>query len=462
MKRLLTFLIVFTLMFSLSTAKICAFENAFEQDSSSGDSGFGDENTSSLEFSGSLEYKIRSILDKKSDSDLSYPINSEAELELGLDYSRDNSDIKATLAFDDNGDVALDEAFIRLYYDDFDLEAGKMKVVWGKGDKLHVVDNLNGEDLTDFINPEYLDRQIAENMVKLNYYLGTGKLEAVYTPEFTANKLDREGDWMLSKVSKMKELKPIAVKEFGLTDALEIEDSLAGDESNEFKDGQLALRYTNSKGGYDYGFSIYQGRLKNLSMDKSAIAKLEKGVYRDSQAFLNDLDLHYDEVTVLGAELSSVLFGINSRGELAYYLTDDRNGDDPTVHNNKLAWIIGGDRDLALHNVNVNLQVKSELILDKDKVDDNPADIDYSEDYFTNMMVLKVSDDFNNQRILPEVSLMYNLESQDYILDNQLEFIVKDDTSIKFNYKLFQGDGDTLFGQFDENDYISMVVNYEF
>ncbi|TDX51948.1 hypothetical protein [Orenia marismortui] len=463
MRKLKVFLITLILINTLFNVDVLAAESAFEENSSfNEDTSFNDssftssfeESSSALSFEGELESKIRSFLE---DSE----IESNTILDLDLIYEKGNSEMKASINFDED-DIELEEGFIRLYYDNYDLEIGKMKVVWGKGDKLHVVDNLNGEDLTDFINPEYLERQIGQEMAKLNYYIGTAKLEAVYTPEFTPNKLAAEGNWVTSEVNQIKNLKSSFIDHFGLAPAARLEDEIMNSKSTKFEDGQFALRYTNSKDGYDYGFSFYQGKIKNPSMDQRSLVKLKQGGYDNSQIFLNDLDLHYDDVTVFGAEFSSVLAGINSRAEFAYYLTEDTSGDDPLVHNNKLAWIIGGDRDLPLHNMNLNLQIKSELILDKENVEDKEYDVDYADDYFTNMLVLKVSDKFKNETVLPELSLIYNLESADYILDNEVELKLKDDTSIKFNYKLFGGDDNETFGQFKNNDYLSVTANYQF
>ena len=474
MKQKLIAIIAVMVIFNLLLVPTVTAESAFGSSSSSSESAFASDsfgNTASnkLEWGGSLELDTRAILDKNGESDIaSTPI-----LDLDLNYKRDNSELEATLNFDDSqaDEVKIEEAFMRLYYDKFDLVAGRKKEVWGKGDKLHVVDNLNGEDLTDFVNPEYLERQIGEEMAKVNYYLGSGTLEAVYTPNFTPNKLAAEGNWVTNQMELFNQAGAV-LKNSGsaanIVLASELKNRLTS-VNNEIEDGQLALRYTNSKSGYDYGFSIYQGKMREPSMDLSSVALIKEGVKADNPQKIKagvdqGINLHYDDVTVLGAEFSSVLAGINSRAELAYYLTDDTAGDDREVHNNKVAWLIGGDRDLPLHNLNLNLQVKSEYILDNDQVEGNALDVDYNQEdeYFTNLVSLELSDEFKNQTILPSTTLVYNVETNDYSLDNELEFKLKDDTSLKFNYKIFEGDNWTDFGQFDKNDYFSVNFEYDF
>ncbi|MGM0370392.1 MAG: hypothetical protein ACQEP9_08225, partial [Bacillota bacterium] len=439
MKRVTFMILSVLVVISLLGTSVQADESAFGSESSDDESStesafssssFGDSSEDKLSWGGTLELDTRAILDKANKSD----IYSDPIFDLDLNYTSGNSEIDVTLNFDDTADdkVEIEEATMEFDYDNYDLLVGKKKEVWGKGDKIHVVDNLNGEDLTDFVNPDYLDRQIGEEMFKMNYYLGSGTLEAVYTPNFTPDKLATNGDWVVNEMQTLNDLEPVLMEQFGLADANQVNKELQDHPQQEIEDGQLGLRYTNSKAGYDYGFSFYQGHLKRPSMNNKALDNLEEdhknpdsnpNYSEEYKSFLRDLDLHYDEVSVLGTEMSSVIAGINSRAELAYYLTEDTDGDDPTVKNNKVAWLIGGDRDLPVSNLNLNLQVKSEYILNHDKIENNPYDIEYNQDneYFTNLLSLELNDEFKNQTVLPSMTLVYNIETDDYYLDNELE-----------------------------------------
>lgn len=63
----------------------------------------------------------------------------------------------------------LNELTMRVYLGDCVLSAGKLKLVWGKGDMIHVLDVFNANDLTDFTIPAYIDRRIGEPMVHFAY-----------------------------------------------------------------------------------------------------------------------------------------------------------------------------------------------------------------------------------------------------------------------------------------------------
>jgi len=444
MKKYMKIFLIIALVFLVTTAPSYAAESAFASNETTSvfSSGFTDEKP--LEFGGELSYYIRSYLDNNNQDLMSKP-----ELDLDLAYEKDNFDLDVNLNINKD-EQELKEAYFRLYFDKFNLLAGKKKVVWGKGDKIHIVDNLNAFDYTDFVNPDYLDRKIAEEMVKLNYYIDSGSLEVIYTPDFTPHRLalDSTNPWMRADLKKQQNLIQLLPKKQ--------QDKLMNDlknGGNEYGDGQLALRYTDSYQGYDYGFSFYQGWLREPSVD------------------MNDITINYDRVSIIGAELSTILADINTKSELAYYRTKDSKGDNPAVRNNRLALIIGGDKNLSCNNLNINLQLQSSYILANDKIKDTkipgsgiPIDVDYRENgaYLNNTLSLGLTDSYKRETILSELSLAYNIGDGDYMLGAKLDFLLKDDTTLSFNYKDFGGEADTQLGQYDKNDYFAAEIKYIF
>lgn len=179
--------------------------------------------------------------------------------------------------------------------------------------------------------------------------------------------------------------------------------------------------------------------------------------------------MHYDEVDIFGFEMARVIADINSRLELAYYRTDDTAGDDPTIRNNKIAWVIGGDRDLPISNLNLNLQFTGEKILDDDQIEDNISsgkniDLQYNQDgdYTTNRAILKLEDSYQNEKIIPELTWVYNLKDHDYSLKAAVDYELKQDLVLTFAHKIFRGDSDTQLGRFEDNDYSSFALKYSF
>lgn len=346
---------------------------------------------------------------------------------VNLTYSGISSDVNLSLKFDKTSlydgfywDI-LDEFTARAYVGNAQFEAGKMRVVWGKGDKVHVLDNFNANDYTDYIIPDYIDRRISEPMFRAVYSTNNNiKFEAVYTPMMTADRLAGDGVWV-PKASKnlTKTVKGLVMQQAasGISDSGTISDfskivsaltfdanSLYSD-TNRLQYGQFGARSTFTVGPVDLGVSYYLGRQKTPTagkaivnagiasemtyealanspdLQKQYLASQIAGAGSDAIAAYNsvltpyilDADLSsgldYEELQVFGFEGATVLFGrLNSRWEVAYNLTKDIAGDDPFVHNNSIAWVAGFDVDLPIHNINVNIQNNGKYILNNDKL----------------------------------------------------------------------------------------------
>ncbi len=423
----------------------------------------------SVEISGEIEPSFRLFTDDgdleenlKGDLEFVYP-GLKHEFKVLIDYQ-----VGAVEEIDFN------EVYYKYYGEQYNFTVGKNIVIWGKGDKVHVLDNINAEDMSDFINPEYKERQIGEEMIKVDRFFrgGNANLEFIYTPDFTPHRFAEDpnsplGNWVINPFAAQSSdltLREIAAAT-NQTEAdviSQVKDATA-DEENQF-----GLRFTDSRGGTDYGLSYYHGYLRAPSYNKAALKAEYEKFKKDKATFsaaLEAADLHYDEVDIFGFEMARVIADINSRLELAYYRTDDTDGDNPIVRNNKIAWVIGGDRDLPISNLNLNLQFTGEKILDDDQIENNHlTDVEYNqdEDYTTNRAILRLEDSYQNEKIIPELIWIYNLNDNDYSLEASVDYELKQDLVFTVSHKIFSGDQDTDFGQFEDNNYSSFAVNYSF
>ncbi|TYB30801.1 MAG: hypothetical protein FXF47_07390 [Candidatus Mcinerneyibacterium aminivorans] len=451
-----------------------------------------------LEWGGNFQFDTR-LYTESSNNELI----SGLDLDFNLSYSGENSEAEAVLNYNSkDDDIKLEEGYFRLFYGNFDLLIGKKKIVWGKGDKLHVVDNINPTDYSDFVNIDYLDRKIAQKMIKLDYYIGNGNFELIYLPEFEADNIPENGRWVPEEMEKLNNFEDelynygmnlvnngfISLNELGKI-RNEIEKEVRLPEYEEFKDGNIGLRYTNSIKGFDFGISYYNGRFKRPSLNYEVIRDIQYSISESTPEpdinnlteRIRDLNPHYDTLQVFGAEFSKILLGVNSRAEFAYFLTEDNEGTDPEIKNNRIGWIVGGDRNIGLNNLNLNIQLKGIKILNEEEIKNNEKtyyiinggqqipvieniDVDYDDErnYLTNLMVAKLSDSYNHEKIKPEIDLVYNIETEDYLIENKIEFILKDETSLELRYVLYEGDGNTRFGQFDKNDFAALNFEYNF
>lgn len=278
-----------------------AFAFADEFDDFGGFDSF-DEGASSepaVTISGSAEIVGRVYTDQRDSNGECYDLQDSitegnASGRLNFDYSGASSDISFKLKFDkfslgDYKEDILDELTARAYLGNLQLEAGKMKVVWGKGDKVHVLDNFNANDYTDFITPDYIDRRIAEPMFRLVYSTPSNiRFEGIWTPTMTVDRLADSGIWQPRASKTLTTLVEGIVKHnYG---ALIDSDSLSGsdmvnglmelssfssdnlveDNIKTIKYGQAGARTTFTLGHFDLGLSYYYGHYKQPSPNLGA------------------------------------------------------------------------------------------------------------------------------------------------------------------------------------------------
>ena len=133
------------------------------------------------------------------------------------------------------------------------------------------------------------------------------------------------------------------------------------------------------------------------------------------------------------------------------------------MHNNNLAYLLGFDRDLPISNLNILIESLGSYILKNDEIT-TTEDIEYDSDdeYTTHIVLLKISDSYNHEKIKPQVTFAYNIEKQDYIIRPEIEFTLRDDIRVSVAASFFQGEDDTYFGQFDDNDFAEILFEYAF
>ncbi|HDQ14988.1 MAG TPA: hypothetical protein ENN41_09280, partial [Sediminispirochaeta sp.] len=424
-------LIAFLLMCLLCTLPV--FAQSSENDFSEGfsekfDGSFESEPapaSQSLQWKGQISTALRGYLDfsQLESSELQHhPV-------IGLDLSQenDNSETLLALNFDRrlideiSGTVQdstprniswylqriIDQAYIRLYYDRFNIQAGYLKEVWGTGDQAHVLDFLNPTDYYDFVNNNYLDRKTAELMLKLNIPTGArGLLEMAYAPTFTPDNYPVTGRWTPKEMAELTTLTGGSLPNLP--------------EMNRLGDGQYALRLSAGLGSWDLAASYYFGFLRSPTVEFSPVPAIT-----------------YDRLHAFGLDFMSVLAGFNLRGEAAYYLTEDFDGLDLFPHNNhSLRYLFGFDRDIGISSINFNGQIIGTYFLNEDT------------DPFETMLTVALTDRLKNDRIKPEISLAYSIEQSDFMLRPKLVFQLVDDVEIELLYTMFHGDEQGYFGQY--------------
>jgi signal peptidase I len=154
------------------------------------------------------------------------------------------------------------------------------------------------------------------------------------------------------------------------------------------------------------------------------------------------------------------------RFEAAYNLTDDTDGDDPSVHNNSISWVPGFDIDLPVHNVNLNVQEIGTYILKGDKIKDNGSyDVDYDADncFSNNKLAVDISDSFMHENLKLDCQLLYGIERGDIIVLPKITYTIKTGMNVSASgMYIYAKDTDSEFYAWRNNSFVQLGVSYLF
>ena len=219
-------------------------------------------------------------------------LDAGAYANLELNYEGDYTGANLKLKLDsgtltEHPEDVIDEVSASGSFKDgrIQVKAGKMKEVWGKGDKIHVLDNFNANDYTDFIFPDYIDRRLGEVMFKATANLSWDynlKLEGIFTPWMTADRFAESGMLVPYSMTHLtEEVEGIVLHNTYLAytnDDLKTvvgnlqfsSDQLYPDNLYSIKYAQAGARLTGTLGGLDWGASYYYGHYKQPSANLGA------------------------------------------------------------------------------------------------------------------------------------------------------------------------------------------------
>lgn len=469
--------------------------DSFDSFGSFGDDGGFGGSSSPLTVSGNVEASARAYVDQKgADTPSEWKMDYFPKAILDLEYSAASSDVEMKIKLDKTSlteyqwDI-LDEFTARAYLGNLKLEAGKMKVVWGKGDKNHVLDNFNANNYLDYIIPDYIDRRLGEMMFRAEYTTSNNiRFEGIWTPVMTADRLADSGVWQ-PKATKtlaggIKTAVGTLMANSTATDALGLTSggnltvsgiqylstanslnskSLSPDVMS-LEYGQFGARTLFTIGTVDLGLSYYYGHYKQPSYDMSVLSKISNLDY-----VKNNL-LHYDQLQVFGIEGATILFNkLNTRWELAYNMTKDFAGDDPAVHNNSIGWVFGFDMDLPVSHLNLNIQTVGKVILNGGKIEDMGAlkatDVDYigKDCYTNNKIIIDITDKYMYEKIKLDVKAVWGIERGDIAVMPDVQFKLKDQFILDVNgMYIWTNDSNSEFDGWENNSFIQVGCKYSF
>ncbi|MFW5998414.1 MAG: DUF1302 family protein [Halanaerobiaceae bacterium] len=332
---------------------------------------------------------------------------------------------------EDEGDIDLDEAYVDLYFNNFDLRTGKQMMTWGKADGLVVTNFVNPEDLTESPVIEYEDRFKSINSIKLNYFMGNDSLEVVWIPEFEPVTIDENlfNNQIRNITGSSAPVLNYSEKEV----------------ETELENSELALKYSSL--GTDFDYELVAGYIWD---DHPSLYIQQKPLQEP------EVTLKHERLTVAGGSFSTSRDAWVIRGDGLYTSGKKYNGFDPEyeaglVAKNNIKWMIGAD--YTLDDYLLSGQLYQEVILDyEDSI---------IQDEFSSKMTFMTQRQFLRDKLDTKITFFYDFNQESLKAKPEISYNYNDDFKIEAGADYMLEDGSDTISSL-ANDVIYVQSTYMF
>ncbi len=359
------------------------------------------------------------------------------DLEPGRPGRRNRSAFSGRLYVGDNVDLELREAFIDTEIGDAFLRVGKQQVVWGQADGLKVLDVLNPQSFREFILDDFEDSRIPLWTVNAEIPVGEALLQLLWIPDRTYDDIPEPG------------------AAFAFTSPLIVPRAPAGvpvtiaplDRPDDFlTDSDVGAKLSAFFGGWDlslnYAYHYFDRPVARREVTAAGVT-VRQG---------------FERTHVLGGTFSNVFGDFTLRGEVGFssdrfFLTDEATDADGVVRSGELSYVLGADYQ-GWTDWFISAQIFQSIVTEpapglvRDNVDSTAT--------------LLVRRNFMNEALTAEALLIQSLNGGDGVLQASLEYEWSTEVRLKAGADVFYGKSQGLFGQFDEQDRVSMAVEFGF
>jgi len=383
---------------------------------------------------------VRTYLGALTDRDGEFSILQNT-FDWKLDYGKGDVALYINPVFDYNAlndklDISLRQAYMDIYFDNFDLRIGKQQIIWGKADGVFITDVISPRDLSEFILPDFEEIRIGTNAVKFDYYIGNSTLEVVWIPIFESTVLPESNSIWAPTMPDF----PMPI-DYDYSNA---------DIENKLSESEIAMKYSYLGSAID--FELMAAYMWD---DNPAMHIYPYFTSGNQQPDSLSIKPEYHRLPLAGASFSKAVGGAVVRGEGAYYFEKRFAAEDFSVNGVKekdyAHYLIGYDHNWF--GVNVSFQFIQEYILDYEE--------DMRNDEFSNTMTFLVTEDFLRETLRLEFFSYYGINNEDALLRPKIVYDIADGFEVQLGANIFAGE-EGNFGQYDENDMMFMKVRYDF
>ncbi|MCK5198010.1 MAG: hypothetical protein KAR21_06650, partial [Spirochaetales bacterium] len=274
----------------------------------------------------------------------------------------------------------------------------------------------------------------------MNFYIkDSGLLELAYKPFFSSHIMAQSDRWSTGMEN---------IPNLHIPDTTTLEYS------------QAALRLTGTLGRFDIGTQYYYGYLPDPGLTPVYIS----GDPLDPSNYDNYLS--YDHAHLFGLEGGFALGFLTFWLEAGYWLTEDLNGDDPTVYNNRLVYLPGMDFTVPGIKLYLNFQLIGDYTFNTGNL--SLLDVDETTGYgspsHNNMLLISGELPFNRDKTRFRLSGMWSIEEEGYMILPELLWDINDNLNLSIYGQIIEGKEGSpgMLDSWKDNDNFAVKIAYSF
>ena len=338
---------------------------------------------------------------------------------------------------DQKFDGYVDETFIDIDANDWDIRIGRQHIVWGEMVGLFFADVISAIDLREFVLPDFDLIRIPQWAIRAEYFKDDFHGELVYIPFMTIDDLGEFG----------AEYFPFPITLPAGVQSVFLEDKTPSDPGDEFGAG---ARGSWLKNGWDFSLFYYTSPDKTAAFERT----IDFGVLPTTVFFKPVHDRIHQVGTTIAKDFGSFVFKAEAieTTDRRISVTDIPDFDG-LEDSNELRYVLGIDWAGETGH-NANLQFFQTWLQDHE-----PSMI-YKE-LETGVSIFLTTTRWHRD-IKPEVLWIRSLDRNEWLLETKLTWSFAVDWRAVLGTDIFEGPSTGVLGQFDSTDRVYWEFRYSF
>lgn len=354
---------------------------------------------------------------------------------LTFENNQNYSTFSRPLNTSDKSRLALRELYLTMPFSTHYLSVGKQQIVWGKADGVKILDIVNPQDFNEFILDEVEKSRIPLWLLNLELSLADDILQILWIPDTSTHQLPtRESSFAITS--------PRLSLRIPENTEVTIQPNNAPKAS--LNNGDIGVRWSIFRSGWDIALNYL------FHHEDLPVFDVKSGQAGDRYV---EVSPRYFRSQLYGGSVSKPFGNATIRSELAYE-TNQRHytQSNTTVTSDELNYVIGLDY-FGFRDTLVSGQFIQSVLVDV-------AGSGLFRPKFDTGLSVLLRKYFRQETLSTEIQWLQNMHENDGLIRPRVHYIYSDNLNLSLGADIFYGESAGLYGQFDEQDRLTINMRW--